>query len=131
MIALRKRHPALRRRTFFRGRHRAGCGPDIIWHGVEPGRPDFSPIAGRWPLPWTAPDGTRAGPRFLRGLQRLAGAAAVPHPAVAVGPALAAGGRHGAGVATDIVAPDDGPQVPENSVYPVAPYSLMVLISEA
>ncbi|MCS7045651.1 MAG: glycogen debranching protein GlgX [Gemmataceae bacterium] len=43
LIAMRKRHPALRRRTFFRGagpdgRHR----PDIIWHGVEPFRPDFS-----------------------------------------------------------------------------------------
>ena len=41
MIALRMRHPALRRRTFFRGGngHRP---PDILWHGVEPCRPDFS-----------------------------------------------------------------------------------------
>src|SRR5262249_10821838 len=38
MIWLRKRHPALRRRVFF---HDA-ADPDIIWHGVEPLKPDFS-----------------------------------------------------------------------------------------
>ena len=41
LIALRIRHPALRRRTFFQG----GSGvqtPDIVWHGVEPCQPDFS-----------------------------------------------------------------------------------------
>jgi isoamylase len=40
LIALRLRHPALRRRTFFQG----GSGvqtPDIVWHGVEPCQPDF------------------------------------------------------------------------------------------
>lgn len=41
MIALRMRHPALRRRTFFRG-GADHLPPDIVWHGVEPGRPDFS-----------------------------------------------------------------------------------------
>ena len=35
MIALRKRHTALRRRTFLRE-------GDVIWHGTEPYRPDFS-----------------------------------------------------------------------------------------
>src|SRR5262249_40848291 len=43
MIALRRRHPALRRRDFLHG---AGpyhsLRPDVIWHGVEPFRPDFS-----------------------------------------------------------------------------------------
>ena len=42
MIALRKRHPALRRRTFFQGGSR-GRPPDILWHGIEPCHPDFSP----------------------------------------------------------------------------------------
>ena len=40
LTALRLRHPALRRKTFFRG----GSGnqtPDIVWHGVEPCQPDF------------------------------------------------------------------------------------------
>ncbi len=40
MIALRKRHPALRRKTFFQGS--ASHPPDITWHGVWPAQPDFS-----------------------------------------------------------------------------------------
>jgi glycogen operon protein len=41
MIAFRQRHPVLRRRTF---PNPAGGGPpaDLIWHGVEPFRPDWS-----------------------------------------------------------------------------------------
>jgi glycogen operon protein len=35
LSALRRRHPALRRRTFLRE-------GDVIWHGVEPYRPDWS-----------------------------------------------------------------------------------------
>ncbi len=41
MIAFRKAHPVLRRRTFFTGG--AGGGPpEILWHGVQPAHPDFS-----------------------------------------------------------------------------------------
>src|SRR5262249_5083620 len=42
MIAMRRAHPALRRRTFF-ARERTGQPPDILWHGVEPSQPDFGP----------------------------------------------------------------------------------------
>jgi glycogen operon protein len=43
MIHLRKRHSALRRRTFFHGRDPArGLGADVAWHGAWPGKPDFS-----------------------------------------------------------------------------------------
>jgi isoamylase len=43
LIAFRKRHTALRRSTFFRGSgHDQGFSPDVVWHGVEPLRPDFS-----------------------------------------------------------------------------------------
>lgn len=42
LIALRRRHPALRRRTFFRGSGpQNNLRPDIVWHGVEPFKPDF------------------------------------------------------------------------------------------
>jgi isoamylase len=41
LVALRLRHPALRRRTFLTG-DTGGGPPDVVWHGVEPGRPDFS-----------------------------------------------------------------------------------------
>jgi glycogen operon protein len=41
LIALRRRHPVLRRRTFMSpGGH--GQPPDITWHGTEPCRPDFA-----------------------------------------------------------------------------------------
>lgn len=43
MIAFRKRHPALRRREFFRNpTAKDGC-PDIAWHGVELNQADFRP----------------------------------------------------------------------------------------
>lgn len=46
MIHLRKRHAALRRRTFFRGRDLTlGMHADVTWHGVLPGRPDFSSVS--------------------------------------------------------------------------------------
>jgi isoamylase len=41
LIAFRKAHPILRRRTFFRG-DRGRLPPEIVWHGVEPAQPDFS-----------------------------------------------------------------------------------------
>ena len=41
LIAFRKAHPSLRRRTFFSG-DRGGLPPEIVWHGVEPAKPDFS-----------------------------------------------------------------------------------------
>jgi glycogen operon protein len=40
-IALRRRHPALRRRAFFRGKGQDQRA-DIVWHGIEPYQPDFS-----------------------------------------------------------------------------------------
>src|SRR5205085_1336732 len=51
MTALRRRHPALRRRTFLR----AG---DVIWHGVEPNKPDFTATSRCLAL---ALDGRRTG----------------------------------------------------------------------
>ena len=42
LIALRLRHPALRRTTFFHG-GADGLPPDIAWHGVELCQPDFGP----------------------------------------------------------------------------------------
>jgi isoamylase len=39
LIHLRKRHPSLRRRTFFRGD--TGKRSDIVWHGLQPHKPQF------------------------------------------------------------------------------------------
>jgi glycogen operon protein len=131
LIALRKRHPALRRRGFLRGagpeRH---LRPDIVWHGTEPGRPDFSAQsrvlayaldggltgrepdrdfyvacnAGREARPFRVPPATSGRP-WRR----------------AVDTALAA--------PADILGPDEGPLVPPGSAYPVAAHSAVVLIS--
>jgi glycogen operon protein len=132
MIALRKRHPALRRTGFFHGRGQAGdLRPDIVWHGVEPGRPDFSyhsltlafaldgSMTGREPdrdfyvacnawreaLPFRIPE-SPAGRPWRRAVD------------TALAPPL------------DIDASEAGPVVPARSQYVLAPHSLVVLISE-
>jgi glycogen operon protein len=131
LIALRKRHPALRRRGFFRG-----AGPDrllradIVWHGLEPNRPDFSSksqvlafsldggLTGREPDRdfYVACNGGRE-PRTFR----------VP-PAPSGRPWRRAVDTAQASP-TDIVGPDEGPLVPAGGVYPVAAHAAVVLIS--
>jgi glycogen operon protein len=133
MIALRKRHPALRRRTFFDGAARRHDGrPDILWHGVEPEKPDFSRIsrslafsldgtqtgrepdqdfyvvcnAWREPLDFTIPRSPNSKP-WRRVIDT-----ALPSP-------------------LDIVEPAEGPVLPARTAYRVTPFSVVVLISEA
>ena len=55
IIALRQAHPVLRRRAFFTGA-RGGLPPEILWHGVEPSRPDFSSNSHALACAWTAGD---------------------------------------------------------------------------
>jgi isoamylase len=124
LIALRKRHPALRRRIFF-------TGPDVAWHGIEPYRPDFSEhsrslaltLDGRWTgrepdrdfymafnawqeaLPFVVPPAPQ-GKRWRRVID------------TAMAPPL------------DIVGLDEGPEVLAGFAYAVAPYSVVVMISE-
>jgi glycogen operon protein len=122
MIALRKRHPALRRRTFLQP-------GDVVWHGPEPYKPDFSGRALAMVL-----DGLRTGREpdadlyaaFNAG--REARTFTIP-PAPqgrawrrVVDTALAA--------PLDIVGPGEGPVVPEWSGYTLAAFSLVVLIGE-
>jgi glycogen operon protein len=130
--ALRQRHPALRRRTFFRGTGPSGgLRPDVIWHGVEPGQPDFSPgsrtlafsldgsLTGREPdrdfyiacNAWRDAIDFRIPPSPNGRPWRRAIDTALPSP-------------------LDVVGLDDGPRVPAHSVYPVAGHSLVVLIAE-
>src|SRR5205085_1257505 len=46
LIAMRRRHAALRRREFFRGSGpNFDMRPDVIWHGTELLRPDFGPTS--------------------------------------------------------------------------------------
>jgi glycogen operon protein len=133
LIWLRHRHPALRRPTFFRGEGpKPGVGPDVTWHGTEPGKPDFSPTsrtlalaidgrlsdgapdrdfylafnAWREALPFRAPL-SPSGRRWRRLIDT-----ALPSP-------------------NDLMTEDAGPEVPPGAVYAVAPHSLVVYLSEA
>lgn len=46
IIQFRKNHPIFRRKTFFKGVRDAGyASPDIVWHGVHIGQPDWSPLS--------------------------------------------------------------------------------------
>jgi isoamylase len=124
MIALRKRHPALRRRSFFRG-------PEVVWHGTELQKPDWSANSKTMALTL---DGRQTGREpdrdfylaFNSGRETMpftipAGAQDRPWRR-AVDTALAS--------PLDIVGLDEGPQVPVGSKYAVAPFSLIVLIGE-
>jgi glycogen operon protein len=131
MIALRKRHPALRRRGFLHGGGPRGMlRPDVAWHGTEPRRPDFSPasrslafsldgsMTGREPdrdfyvalNAWREPLSFRV-PRAPSGW---------PWRRV-VDTALAS--------PLDIVAEEEAPEVTAGALVPVAPHALVVLIS--
>jgi isoamylase len=132
LIGLRKRHPALRRRAFFRGTGaKQQMEPDIAWHGVEPFKPDFSGSSrilaytmdgsqtGREPdrdfyvacNAWKDPISFKIPPSPSRKTWRRVIDTALASP-------------------LDIVLPGEGPEVPVGSVYAVAPYSMIVLTSD-
>ena len=132
MIALRRKHPALRRHHFFRGGGPHGeLQPDVIWHGVEPGSPDFSPYSRTLAfaldggLTVREPDcdfyvacNAWEEPLHFRIPKSPSGR---PWRRV-VDTALA--------TPLDIVKQSEGPKVVDDSVYPVAPFSMVVLVSE-
>jgi len=133
VIALRKRHPALRRRDFLRGSGPSGTlPPDVIWHGVEPFCPDFSHSSRTLAF---ALDGTQTGREVDRDFYIACNAwmDAIPFRI----PRSPNGKLWRRAIDTsllsplDIVGPDDGPVVAADSLYPVAAHSMVVLIAEA
>jgi isoamylase len=132
LIALRKRHPALRRRSFFRGTgQHHDMSPDIIWHGTEPGQPDFSPASRTLAF---CLDGTQTERELDRdfyvacnGWREAIDFRIPPSPT----------GRTWRRVIDtsllspfDILALDEGPPVEADTTYPVLAHSIVVLISE-
>jgi glycogen operon protein len=124
LIALRKRHSALRRRTYLRE-------GDVIWHGVQPLKPDFTGMSRTLAL---VLDGRRTGREPDRDFYMAFNAwrEAVPFiipPAPqgrpwrrAIDTALAS--------PLDIVGLDAGAVVQQGHPYTVEPYSTVVLIGE-
>jgi glycogen operon protein len=132
MISLRKRHPALRRRTFFRGSGpRGDLVPDVIWHGVDPGQPDFSPNSRVLAF---SLDGTQTGREPDQDFYIACSAWRDP---VAFRVPRSPSGRPWRRVVDtarasplDIVADDEGPRVTAQTPYVVEPRSLLVLLTE-
>ena len=132
MIALRQRHPALRRREFFRGAGPDGTHrPDIIWHGVLPHKPDFS--CGSRTLAF-ALDGRQTGREPDRDFSVACNAWIRP-----LGfhiPRSPSGKRWRRVIDTALPAPldlldlDKGPVVKAETDYMVQPHSMLVLIAE-
>jgi glycogen operon protein len=132
MIAFRKRHPALRRRDFFRGRGpRGDREPDITWHGVEPFAPDFTGSSRslafllNGSLTGREPDqdiyvACNAWCETLLFRIPLSPSGHVWRRVVDT--ALAS--------PLDIVPEADGPQVGVGTQYPVAAYSVVVLVTQ-
>jgi glycogen operon protein len=133
LIWLRHRHPALRRVSFFRGKGTAkDAAPDIIWHGTEPGRADFTSASRTLAF---AIDGRASGRGPDRDFYVVCNAwrEALPFRA----PLSPSGRPWRRLIDTALPSPDDlvpenaGPMIPAGSVYTVAAHSLVAYISEA
>jgi glycogen operon protein len=132
MIALRKRHPALRRRHFFEGRGSRGYHPpDVAWHGVEPHEPDFSYHSRSLALTLNGRQtGREPDCDFYVALNAWEG------PLTFTVPPSPNGHTWRRVVDTSLSSPDDiitegaGPVVAAFQGYRVAPFTLVVLITE-
>lgn len=132
LITMRKRHPALRRRTFFHGRGPAGTmQPDVIWHGVVPFEPDFS--SGSRTLAFCL-DGTLTGREPDRDFYIACNAWRDPIEFRIPRSPTSRPWRRAIDTSLpsplDILDIDQGPRILPGSACSVAEHSLVVLISE-
>ncbi|MGO9464226.1 MAG: glycogen debranching protein [Isosphaeraceae bacterium] len=133
MIALRKAHVVLRRRTFFKI-ERGGQPPEILWHGVQPSRPDFS--AGCQAIAF-ALDGRRCDRPNVIDRDIYVAMNAHPRPLEFTVPAAPSGRAWRRVVDTALPSPEDiveeerGPHVPILERYLVQAHSMIILISDA
>ena len=121
-IALRKRHPALRRRSFLRP-------GDVIWHGTEAYRPDFS--AGSRTLAMVL-DGRRTDREpdhdFYLAFNAWRDPITFTIPPAPQGKPWRRVIDTALASPLDIVPEEEGAVVPEWSRYALAPHSLLVLV---
>jgi glycogen operon protein len=131
MIALRKRHPALRRRQFFHGAGLKGSlEPDVIWYPAKPGSPVFT--ADGQSLAFVL-DGSQTGREPDKDFCVVCHAALRPLAfRVPLSPSQRPWRR---AVDTALTSPDDidgseqGPLVGFRSIYPVAPFAMVILLA--
>ncbi len=133
MIALRLRHPALRRKTFLNNLG-TGSPPDILWHGVEPCAPDFSELSHS--LAFTL-DGRGCDRPGIIDRDLFVALNAFYEPLTFQIPAAPSGRRWRRTVDTALPSPEDiaeldaGPPVPIPSEYRVESRSMIILVSES
>ncbi len=124
MIALRRRHPALRRRTFMKP-------GDVVWHGTRPDRPDFSATSRTLAL---VLDGRRTGREpdqdFYLAFNAWKDAVTFVVPPAPQGRPWRRAVDTALASPLDVAGPGEGPVVHTYSEYVLAPFSLLVLIGE-
>jgi glycogen operon protein len=125
MIALRRRHTALRRRHFFQG------NGDVEWHGVEPRKPDFSDSCRTLALTLDGQKTDREPDRdFYMAFNAWQDALPFVIPPSPNGKPWRRAVDTALASPLDVVGPDEGPVVAAGAPYRVSPFSLLVLISE-
>jgi glycogen operon protein len=133
MIAFRKAHPVLRRRSFFVPSQR-GHPTAILWHGREPARPDFSDRSQALAF---ALDGRRSDYPQVVDRDIYVAMNASARPAEFRVPASPSGRAWRRVVDTSLPSPDDivdedlGPSVAVGRIYRVADHAMIILVSEA
>ena len=106
--------------------------PDIVWHGLEPRRADFGPTSR---IVAFAIDGSQTGGEPDRDFYIACNARA--DPVLFRVPASPSGRPWRRVVDTALASPQDilpeeeGPRVAANRIYPLAPFALVVLITDA
>jgi isoamylase len=133
LIALRKRHPALRRRNFLRGSGPQGdMRADVIWHGVEPFAPDFSHTSRTLAFCLDGTQTQRERDRdFYVACNGWTGAIGFRVPDSPNGKLWRRAIDTSLLSPLDILGPDEGPVIPAEMTYRVAPHTMIVLIAEA
>jgi len=132
MIALRRAHPVLRRRTFFSG-ERGGQPPEILWHGVDPAKPDFGHESHALAF---ALDGRRSDRADVVDRDIYVAMNAFTQPLDFKIPASPTGRPWRRAVDTSLPSPEDiieqdlGPRVPVLQIYRVEAHSTIILVTE-
>ena len=131
VIALRKRHKVLRRNTFPRG---DGLMPDIIWHGVDPTRPDFTQYSRVLAFTLDGRGHDRGGPPdrdIYVAMNAWTSELSFQIPASPTGRIWRVAVETSAPSPGDIYEPDTGPIVTAGTTVKLSSYSTLVLVSEA
>ncbi len=133
LIELRRRHPALRRREFLRGSGRYNdLRADIVWHGVEPFNPDFSPGSRTLAFCLDGKETQREDDRdFYVACNAWVDGVEFRVPRAPNGKLWRRAIDTSLLSPFDILSHDDGPITYHNTIYHVAAHSMIVLISEA